>query len=432
MESFKRRSLQNSVRSEINCNSEGKILEILDVLQNQPNHSSLKILKIDCKISVDCAISIANVLKINKSINTLDFSSGIICRDGVLAIFEALSKPNNNTLKKLDLSGNGFFDCCEAIKRKLNAHKLNANTSLTEPDAWDFSLDYDAAIIFGELLKVNTSLTMLNLQGNEIGNLGTVAMADGIKANDSSSLHFLNISNNNIGVVGARSIATMLMTNKYLVELDLCRNTSMGADGVNTIVDALKQNQSLTTLKLNFIRFGDDSARNIATMLKMNTSLEELGMERCEICDDGATAIADALAINKSLQCLDLQGNPISRNVITTKLVQMLEINTTLRLFRLGKHIEPIDDVVAGVVLNALEDYNDTVFVLYMKHCDFLEKELQKKLDTIREIGDENLKGIRVAPMKAARNRRSIFKGLQFMWIQDVVIHLTASAPCSS
>lgn len=48
----------------------------------------------------------------------------------------------------------------------------------------------------------------------------------------------------------------------------------------------------------------------------------------------------------------------------------MLEVNTTLKLLHLDKHINPINAVVARVLLKTFTDYNDTVHVIFDEDYD--------------------------------------------------------------
>jgi hypothetical protein len=83
--------LQTNDSTEFECYSEDEIIYVLDILQNQPNHSSLKELYIYCTISIDNARLIANILKINKSITTLHVGEGYIVTFVVMALWQLLT-----------------------------------------------------------------------------------------------------------------------------------------------------------------------------------------------------------------------------------------------------------------------------------------------------------------------------------------------------
>lgn len=109
----------------------------------------------------------------------------------------------------------------------------------------------------------------MDLSYNKIEDVGVIVIANRITENNLSSLNTLNLESNEIGIMGARSMADML-TNKSLTEQNLDYNKMIGTDGVITIAEALKQNESLITLTLSYIPFGDDGARSIGSMLKTN------------------------------------------------------------------------------------------------------------------------------------------------------------------
>lgn len=328
-----------------------------------------------------------------------------VCSEGVLAIAKALSHNNNTTLSKLLLPINIIDDTAMIAMGQM----LKSNSTLTELNIAGCEIWTDGARSVADALKQNTTLLRLNVGGNEIGDDGVIAIVDAIKENYSSSLSVLDLSDNNIEIIGAISIATMLTTNKTLVALHLGRNEMIGKEGVIAIVEALTRNKLMTELGLEHIPFADDGARSIASLLTTNDAFKVLKLKDCSIGDAGAIAIAEVLKSNNSLESLSLDRNPFSCSVIINEFATMLEINTTLKKLDLGDHIEPIGTVVAVIILKTLEDYNDTAVV------DVLgaNSDISGILSKIRDIGEDNRKGIRVAPLK----HRNIFNSLQLIWL---------------
>lgn len=116
-------------------------------------------------------------------------------------------------------------------------------------------------------------------------------------------------------------------------------------------------------------------------------------------------AIANALKTNKSLEILSLVSNPISRCVFTNEVAPMLKINTTLKELSVGDHILSIYEV-AGVLLEALKSYNDTVYI-----CMHADKGCVAT-DVIHELA-----AISVENRSGTRRRKNIFNRLREMWI---------------
>ena len=69
-----------------------------------------------------------------------------------------------------------------------------------------------------ETLRVNATLTSLNLSKNSIGDHGAKSLSEALKVN--VSLNNLNLSVNSIGAAGAESVADALKRNATLTLLD--------------------------------------------------------------------------------------------------------------------------------------------------------------------------------------------------------------------
>ena len=225
-----------------------------------------------------------------------------------------------------------------------NKHASMSNLKVIEAESKTFNLDRtiinnmginekDSSNIISQIgatgataianaLKVNSSLTSLNLTGNNYigGATGATAIADALKVN--SSLTGLSLNSTFIGDTGAIAIADALKVNSSLTGLSLEYN-SIRSSGGTAIADALKVNSSLRTLSLtnttkeapgnNYI--GDTGAIAIADALKLNSSLTYLHLGSNNIGDTGGTAIANALKVNSSLTVLYLYSNNIGYDV---------------------------------------------------------------------------------------------------------------------
>lgn len=104
----------------------------------------------------------------------------------------------------------------------------------------------------------------------------------------------LNLYMNNIGVTGATALAQMLKSNTGLAGLYLDGN-NLGDDGATALAEALKYNNALTTLDLNYNNIGNNGATALAGALESNTALTTLWLARNDdIGIRGATAISKA------------------------------------------------------------------------------------------------------------------------------------------
>ncbi|KAL9965588.1 hypothetical protein ACROYT_G029409 [Oculina patagonica] len=194
----------------------------------------------------------------------------------------------------------------------LTLQTLTAGVSLSEADV----------VVLAEALKVNATVTSLDLSFNNVSDQGAASLAEALKGN--ITLTRLDLSDNNIYDDGAADLAEALKANTNLTRLDLTDNR-IGDHGATCLAEALKLNTALTGLDLsNKTRFeladnriGDHGATCLAEALKLNTSLTWLDLADNLIGDHGATCLAEALKLNTSLTSLDLSVNHIGEAAIS-------------------------------------------------------------------------------------------------------------------
>ncbi|XP_015777590.1 PREDICTED: protein NLRC3-like [Acropora digitifera] len=148
--------------------------------------------------------------------------------------------------------------------------------------------------VLSRALKVNTSLSSLNLAWNSIGNEGANSLAEALTVN--TSLSSLNLAWNSIGNEGANSLAEALTVNTSLSSLNLAWN-SIGNEGANSLAEALTVNTSLSSLNLAWNSIGNEGANSLAEALTVNTSLSSLNLAWNSIGNEGANSLAEALTM---------------------------------------------------------------------------------------------------------------------------------------
>ena len=148
------------------------------------------------------------------------------------------------TLTKLD-----SWDCHISIEGAVElAAALCKNTTL---DCLNLSCNpigehVEGATAVAKMLVENKTLTTLDLRDCHISSEGAVELAAALCKN--STLKNLDQSHNPIGVEGA-SMSDMLQHNTSLEVLWLCDN-SVGEAGVHQLINSLKHNQTLKKLWL--------------------------------------------------------------------------------------------------------------------------------------------------------------------------------------
>ncbi|KAL9965559.1 hypothetical protein ACROYT_G029373 [Oculina patagonica] len=203
---------------------------------------------------------------------------------------------------------------CEETTEDLFKRLTSQVNHEDDGDCFSVVLDEHGATALAEALQRNTSLTVLDLSGNNIGDHGATALAEALQRN--TSLTVLYLLMNKIGDHGATGLAEALQRNTSLTVLDLSGN-NIGDHGAAGLAEALQTNISLTELGLSDNNIGDHGATGLAEALQNNTSLTVLNLSCSNIGDEGATALAGALRENKVLRRLHLFNNHISEAVIS-------------------------------------------------------------------------------------------------------------------
>ena len=209
---------------------------------------------------------------------------------------------------------------------------LRVNTSLTSLDLSANSIGAEGAHSLSEVLRENTSLTSLNVCENSLCNEGAHSLSEALKLN--SSLTSLDLRWNSIGNEGAHSLSEALRVNSSLTSLHL-RWNSIDAEGAQSLSEALRVNTSITSLRLGVNSIGYEGAHFLSEALTVNTPLTSLDLDENSIGDEGAHFLSEALRVNTSLTSLDLGANSIGAEGAHF-LSEALIVNTSLTSLCLG------------------------------------------------------------------------------------------------
>jgi len=234
--------------------------------------------------------------------------------------WEALSV--NSTLTDLDLSGNEIGD----FRADSLSDAIKVNTALTNLDLSDNGIGNSGAGFLSDGIKVNTTLTNLNLSGNRIGASGAGSLSDAIKVN--TALTNLDLSDNGIGDSGAAFLSDAIKVNTVLTNLNLSGNW-IGASGAGSLSDAIKVNTALTNLDLSGNVIGASGAGFLSDAIKVNTVLTNLNLRGSQIGASGADALSDAIKVSTAVTNLDLSFNHIDDSGAGS-LSDAIKVNTTL------------------------------------------------------------------------------------------------------
>jgi Ran GTPase-activating protein (RanGAP) involved in mRNA processing and transport len=248
-----------------------------------------------CDISSDAAPGIVSLLRGDTAtLRSLALVNTPLGDSGVLRLASVLVA--NTTLEHLDLSGTGMTHVgVGGLAMAIGS----GCTSLRSLSLERNSIDAEGATNFATTaLRVSTSLHVLSLAYNTIGNDGVAAIARAVGARN--VLQSLNVGKNKITAEGAQQLATNLQDCTSLFDLSLFGNR-VGATGARAIGALIARPKStLQFVSLFTCNLGDSGAAALAEMLE-NVSLPvlvDLDLRFNRIAEDGAIALAAAIEAN--------------------------------------------------------------------------------------------------------------------------------------
>eukprot|EP01130_Rhizamoeba_saxonica_P019171 TRINITY_DN9834_c0_g1_i1.p1 TRINITY_DN9834_c0_g1~~TRINITY_DN9834_c0_g1_i1.p1 ORF type:complete len:418 (-),score=75.11 TRINITY_DN9834_c0_g1_i1:36-1289(-) len=155
------------------------------------------------------------------------------------------------------------------------------------------------------------TLEILDLSHNDIqSNTALEALGNIIQMN--ISILRLDIRNNNIRQ-GIRTIADALKQNNSIVELIL-RSCQINGNGFCYLADALMYNNTISLLDCSVNNIGDNGLIAISESLKKNNSISELYMEGCSLGNIGAEKFLETLLF-RDIVTVDLSNNLIDTDL---------------------------------------------------------------------------------------------------------------------
>ena len=162
---------------------------------------------------------IANVIQHNTHLLEIQLSPfNRIGAKGAKWLAEAIKI--NSTLLTIDLSDSYIGD--EGVEYLAQAIKINSALEKIKLAR----IKVKGAKWLAEAIKINSSLQMINLNGNSIGAEGAKEIAEAIKIN--CALEEINLSDNSIGIDGAKFVADAIKMNSTLQRIDVCDNMFEG------------------------------------------------------------------------------------------------------------------------------------------------------------------------------------------------------------
>ena len=351
--------------------------EIKESLQMNTKLISLTL----CNIGNNGAITLAEAIQVNTTLQKIDISSNSIADDGAAAISNTIKFNTSNSLQELNISRNNITN--NGIR--VLAEVIEINSTLQNIDISKNHISTEGLLHFMEVVKNNCTLQVVNITHNNVTRSGftsikqctenlqhpiqiyaswneivtrngellvtskictfqgsenvieeewsfkdydhdhiVTCLSECLKEDD--ILLELNISNNQIIRGREKKIIEAIKVNKTLLKLDASLTKMQNESYIS---DCLKINKSLKELNMSENGITSNGAKEIATAIRVNTTLEKLDLSCNEIYNYGVSFISDGLKNNNSLKEIN-----ISRNKITSEgaqyIADAIQINTTL------------------------------------------------------------------------------------------------------
>ncbi|KAL7548105.1 hypothetical protein ACHAWF_011392 [Thalassiosira exigua] len=153
----------------------------------------------------------------------------------------------------------------------------------------------------------NATLVSIDVSGNEIGDEGIADLAKALPYH--AALRTLVVEDVDAGDAGAARLAEALRKGSELERLDLSSNR-VGDEGSSALFRALGTPRAkLRVLRLRFNAASDEGATELASALLDNESLVEVDLGHNRIANKGATDLLKVASVNDTLEVLELGGN---------------------------------------------------------------------------------------------------------------------------
>lgn len=289
---------------------------------------------------------VGNALAKNKFVCKIDFSHNHFGDLGAIELAQILKV--NDTIQDLNISCNDITDVGGIA---IACAFVPCANPTGQPAQWNRTLYYlnmsgnllgnDSLIALANAAACNRDLAKIDLSRNKIGGFGCKAIMRSMQRNnlcnfclnwnqlgDEGVQHVcaawerfagkgaqavMNLSNNNFAKGGAEAIGNLLRNNDYVKEVNVGWNT-FGMKGAEALVHGMVgegQKNVVQYLNLQYCYLQDDGAKEIAKLIEANLpDLTKLNISGNEISDAGGVAIANALAKNTTLRNINMSHNP--------------------------------------------------------------------------------------------------------------------------
>ncbi|CAF3913298.1 unnamed protein product [Adineta steineri] len=250
----------------------------------------------------ECMSLICEALATDTKVKALWLKRNPILPSGVIHIAQMLT--TNHYLQTLDLLNTGLLD--EGCEILFNSLKLNQTLKHLYLDTNGLTVK-SGRIIRLYFEQNENHLESLYLSCNALGDAGTCEIAAGLKHD--KHLKRLGLASNCIGVDGARALVDVLIDHTSLVQLNLgYMKATILLGGLDNVI-------------------GDEGAIEISRLIRSNQHIRSIDLTFNGISQKGLIQLKDALKQNQTLTTLKILQfgqvlNELTKEEINTKIEQ--------------------------------------------------------------------------------------------------------------
>jgi Ran GTPase-activating protein (RanGAP) involved in mRNA processing and transport len=163
------------------------------------------------------------------------------------------------------------------------------------------TLHTSSAVVLADMLKVNRSITRLDLADCRLGAEAGLALASGLAAN--SAVRYVDLSVNRLG-----DSAAALMCGNGVTRISLSGN-AITDDGAAGIGEQLKFSRKLFEVDLSFNAIGDVGAKHIGSGVASSATVSVINLSGNRLTPVGVGTLCDCIKDNRTIVDIDLSRN---------------------------------------------------------------------------------------------------------------------------
>ncbi|RUS91250.1 hypothetical protein EGW08_000962 [Elysia chlorotica] len=265
---------------------------------------------------------LAAALRENSTVHSLDLRLNALDDAGGEALAGLLQ--NTRTLRELNLSSCGLSpDSLRTL-----AVAVGANRSLFDLDLSFLEVGDESAPYMRDMLRSNSGLRKLRLRSNNLTWSGCYVIAEGLTR--STSLQVLDLGRNLLGDAGMQALAKFL-PDTSISELYV-ENCSLSQAGCEHLGDVVAHCKRLRTLDASTNLLTDAGIGKLAAALERSSSIENVGLNMCGLTNNGFSKLLDMLEKNTSLLQVKLCYNRLGETEHTNPLATTENLRYRLRI----------------------------------------------------------------------------------------------------